>query len=140
MYKGDIPFNPRTGQPMYYPERMYAWTYKGNTYESWLAVERKFGNAAGKAATRIDVSPDWRANEPFDAVLTITGFSRGRSAANFDFQDDRGTEYTMFMTDLLKLFQTTTITNGKTQRLTWVFCKRGQNYGIQLHEDSSNGP
>lgn len=75
----------------------------------------------------------WQPNVPFRAVLTIDSFSRGRSAANYDLLDRHGNQYTMFMTDMLDLLLTTTITKGKTELLMWSFCKRGQNYGVKIH-------
>jgi hypothetical protein len=133
MYKGDIPFCTKSGRPMYYPDNTYRWEYKGVSYNSWFEIEQKFDRKAVDESERITVPPDWRPNAPFRAVMTIDGFSRGRSAANFNVIDRHGTPYTVFLTDMLILLQTTTITKGKTELLTWSFCKRGQNYGVKIH-------
>lgn len=132
MYKGDIPFDPYTGQPMYYPESKYAFVYNDVTYKSWYEIEKQFGEKAVEECERIDVPPDWRPNVAFNAVMTINSFSRGRSAANFNLVDANGIKYTMFMTDMLDLLQGTCLTMGTTECLEWCFCKRGQNYGIKL--------
>lgn len=117
---------------MYYPQNRYLWEYQGKRYESWFEIEHLFGNDAVQQAQRINMPPDWRPNTPFRAVLTVKDFSRGRSAANFDLEDRNGVPYTMFLKDFLELVQTTKIDAGKTEPLMWCFCKRGQNYGIQL--------
>jgi hypothetical protein len=97
-----------------------------------MEIERKFGKDAVKEAERLKVGPDWRPNEPFRAVMEFVGMSRGRSAANFDLKDEHGIPYTMFMTDVLDLMKRHSIKKGKTDRLEWAFCKRGQNYGVKL--------
>jgi len=135
MYKGNIPFNPKTGKPMSYAENGYAWVYQGQTYDSWMDIKRRFGEAAVKAATRIDVPPDWRPNQVFRAILMIDNVERGRSAARFILKDKEGVKYVMFMTDMLDLLKHGTVGGGKTEYVAWRFCKRGQNYGIQLHRE-----
>jgi hypothetical protein len=135
LFAGDIPFDSKTGQPQYYPDNNYEWEYKGQRYDSWFEIKRLFGEAAVKQSERITIGPDWRPNVPFEAKLQLEGYSRGRSAANFDVIDEHGRKYTIFLTDMLDILQKHGIVKGWTEKLTWAFCKRGQNYGIRLHED-----
>jgi hypothetical protein len=75
----------------------------------------------------------WVDNDPFDAVLTFTGFERGRSAAHAIWVDNEGHEYQMFLTDFSELLLDggTTMVGGKVLA-TWRVRKRGRNYGIAL--------
>ena len=75
----------------------------------------------------------WKDPEPFSATLTLIGFSRGRSAANFDFESETGARFTVFMTDLMAMIQSPAWQSGKISG-TFVPTKRGQNYGIKLVE------
>lgn len=105
MYKGRIPFDAKTGDQLSYVPN--AW--------------------------RNDQGIDWRPNDPFDAVIELTGMERGRSAAHFTVKSgDR--YYTMFMIDLMDLLCKCGIVRGKTELLQWCFCKRGQHYGITLYD------
>lgn len=99
---------------MYYPDNTYDWDGKQN----------------------IVTPPVWKPNAPFEAVMTLEGYSRGRSAANFDVVDENGVKYTIFMTDFVDLLQRHSVIAGKTEKLTWSFCKRGQNYGVRLHDET----
>lgn len=70
--------------------------------------------------------------EPFEAKLRLDGFSRGRSAANFDLVNaDTGARYTMFMKDFLEYIQTHGNVTEGILKGTWTVVKRGQNYGIK---------
>jgi len=133
MYKGEIPFDPYTGDALDYPNNYYEWEYDGKRHRSWSEIQQKFGKEAVSKSERITVPPDWRRNTPFEAVMELRSMSRGRSAANFTLRCDANKEYTMFMTDLMDLLQKHGMVKGKTERLTWCFCKRGQNYGVMLY-------
>lgn len=77
----------------------------------------------------------WLQNETFEANLSVDGFSRGRSAANFTVKNmQTGAKYTMFLTDFLNLLKEHVLDHGETPRLKWQFTKRGQNYGVMLAE------
>jgi len=74
----------------------------------------------------------WRKNEPFTDTLTYDTYSRGRSAAYFNFKRSDGTELVMFMTDFEKVVPL--MINGKVTG-TFQFIKRGQNYGCTIAAD-----
>ncbi|WP_329405481.1 hypothetical protein OG563_26835 [Nocardia vinacea] len=74
---------------------------------------------------------EWRPNTPFAATMHIVDMHRGRSAARFVAEDENGTEYPMFMSELLAIVQKHTIVEGTVQG-RWIGCKRGENYGIRL--------
>lgn len=73
----------------------------------------------------------WHDNAPFATTLTYDGYSRGRSAAYFDFKDRHGKSVVVFLKD----FETMVphMVNGGITG-TFQFTKRGQNYGCQLVE------
>lgn len=77
-------------------------------------------------------------HEPFEADIVITGYSRGRSAANFDAMNvNTGATYTIFMTDFIKIVRTQTIIGGRIAGLQkWVVVKRGKDFGIKLFEET----
>lgn len=70
--------------------------------------------------------------EPFRADLKLIGFSRGRSAANFDFRNvETGVTYTMFMKDFMEYLKQGDVIDS-TLSGVWTVAKRGANYGIKL--------
>jgi hypothetical protein len=71
----------------------------------------------------------WRKNDPFQDTLTYDGYSRGRSAAYFNFKRSDGTFVVMFLKDFEELV--THMINGKVTG-TFQFIKRGQNYGCTM--------
>ena len=73
---------------------------------------------------------EMRENYEFTAVLTLTGISRGRSAANAEFVDENGRSYSMFLKDFSELLRTVGVIRGKTYG-RWTFVKRGANYGVK---------
>jgi hypothetical protein len=73
----------------------------------------------------------WRDNVPFEAKLTYAGFSRGRSAAYLDFTDQNGKAITFFLKDFEKVIPHLI---GGAVTGTFIFTKRGTNYGCQLIE------
>ena len=75
---------------------------------------------------------EWRENVPFEAMLTFTGFSRGRSAAQAVYKNAAGATFHMFLTDFADLVER----GGPLNVVfgTWVATKRGQNYGIRRLE------
>lgn len=72
----------------------------------------------------------WRDNDPFDATITHTSFSRGRSSALLYWYDSaRKLIYPMFIKDLSDAMPY--IYGGQiTGR--FQFQKRGENYGLKL--------
>lgn len=91
--------------------------------ESWW-VQREDGKYERQG-------PEWRDNVPFEATLTYAGFSRGRSAAYLDFTDQNGKSVVVFMKDFDAIAPH--LIKGAVTG-TFMFTKRGQNYGCQLVE------
>jgi hypothetical protein len=85
-------------------------------YPDWWSMDR-------------DGPGDWRPNVAFDDTLTYSGYERGRSAAYFRFVRADGKGVTMFLTDFEEVVPK--MVRGKVAG-RWTFCKRGQNYGVQL--------
>lgn len=80
---------------------------------------------------RVD-SGEWRDNYVFHATLTVTGTTRGRSAARINLQDEEGRKYEMFLTDVVDLLiNAPTVAYGMIEA-DWTFSKRGSNYGIKV--------
>lgn len=102
-----VPFDPHTGHQQHYPEHRF----ESNGEGGWNKLP-----------------PVWKENCEFDATLEMKGYSRGRSAAYFNLEDDQGNQYTMFLKDLVDAFPA--FRNGKAKG-TWCYCKRGQNYGVK---------
>lgn len=75
---------------------------------------------------------------PFQATIQIEGYSRGRSAANFDVANvETGATYTIFMTDMLDIILSENIYKGLVVGM-WRPVKRGANFGIAMvKEDES---
>jgi len=74
----------------------------------------------------------WKKNFEFSDKIKVDGFSRGRSAADFELISlTTGKTYSMFMKDVLLMIQESTIKNGVVSGV-WTFCKRGANYGLKL--------
>lgn len=108
----------------------------------WLTEqkERGYENNPNQTKEHWEKWIEWRINgvsfiwrEPWEFVDTfkIVGYSRGRSAANFDLvSETTGMECSMFMTDATHLITTTVIDKGVVTG-KWIFCKRGSNYGIK---------
>lgn len=73
---------------------------------------------------------EWRKNEPFEAELVFSTFERGRSAAHAIFlSESDGKRYPMFLSDLGDAL--TLMVNARL-RGTFVYSKRGQNFGVRL--------
>jgi hypothetical protein len=70
-------------------------------------------------------------NVPFSAIMTYDGYYRGRSAAGMTFKDEKGIPYTVFLTDFEKFIP---IMDKGVVTGTFIYCKRGRNYGIKLYE------
>lgn len=80
---------------------------------------------------------DWRENKPFEATMTLTGYGRGHSSATFNWEDEQGHRYSMFMKDTEELIMRSTLDKGILKG-TWRGVKRGTNYGIQLVREEGN--
>lgn len=77
----------------------------------------------------------WSENEIFKDTLTYESFSRGRSAAYFEFRrKSNGKTVVVFMADLEPILFAM-VRGSVTGEFT--FCKRGQNYGCKVHHLSS---
>lgn len=73
----------------------------------------------------------WRDNNPFKTTLSYDSYSRGRSAAYFDFKDPNGKTVVVFMKDFEAMVPH--MSKGAVTG-TFKFIKRGMNYGCQLVE------
>lgn len=71
----------------------------------------------------------WAKNVPFEDVLTYAAYRRGRSAAYFEFTRANGKSVTVFLKDFEGMIPR--MTAGAVAG-TFVFTKRGQNYGAKL--------
>jgi len=76
---------------------------------------------------------EWKEANPFLTTLKIVGYSKGRSAANFDLEavNNKSTTYTVFMVDIIDLITKNTLVNGEITGY-WLPIKRGANYGIKF--------
>ncbi|GAA2321990.1 hypothetical protein GCM10010149_88880 [Nonomuraea roseoviolacea subsp. roseoviolacea] len=75
-------------------------------------------------------------NDPFPARMSYQGYWRGSSAICFEWKDELGHKFPMFMTDMNKLVSDGAIINGAVWG-KWQAVKRGRYYGIQLVPDAS---
>lgn len=95
-----------------------------------------------------EVVEEWRDNPVFAAEMTYKGTERGRSAAYFKWEDRRGQQYPMFITDIGRMIQAAVkLEEGGKVYGEWFVVKRGQNYGItpalpgdDTHERAQDGP
>jgi hypothetical protein len=81
-----------------------------------------------------DPDHEWRNNEPFQANLTLTGISRGRSAIKFMWRDEEGHSFPMFAIDMAALVMTKEGAAGGKAGGQWIIMKRGSNYGVARYE------
>lgn len=74
---------------------------------------------------------------PFHAYMTIDGMRTGRSSKKVILVDDKtGKQYPMFVADLVKAIQNSTITiEAGVLSGWWTGSKRGANYGIKPTEE-----
>ena len=80
------------------------------------------------------VGPDWRPNDPFEDTLTYVGFSRGRSAAYFNFKRADGKSVTVFLKEMDEMLPH--MVNGKVSGV-FRFVKRGENYGCTMMQEGT---
>lgn len=78
----------------------------------------------------------WQPADDFDAVLTLQGFHRGRSAAHLLLTDPDGHEFTMFLKDFVEAVKHGVRVGGEIAG-KFEFVKRGQNFGISLLESAA---
>jgi hypothetical protein len=77
-------------------------------------------------------------NIVFNSTLKLIGQRRGRSAANFIWEDTNGNTFTMFMSSLIELIKHKGIKKGGKVTGNWTFVKRGMNYGIHPFFEKEN--
>lgn len=112
------PFD-RSGNLMHYPQDQC--DYSGVTYTNGV-----------RSGSPTWFPPDWRPNEPFEAVMTIElGVTSGRSAKYVHWRDQDGHQFPMFVTDLVDVVANGSISQGAVRGL-WMVAKRGANYGLRL--------
>lgn len=80
---------------------------------------------------------EWIPNEPFHAILTLQGSSRGRSSAVFNWTDSEGTRYPMFMASMTYLLENSDVFHGTVEG-QWIVVKKGTNYGLELYVEDTN--
>lgn len=71
----------------------------------------------------------WKPNAEVELTLKYVNYSRGRSSAKIDWEDQKGHTYPMFMTDMDELFKIGV--NTLSVHGIFTFVKRGANYGIK---------
>lgn len=98
-------------------------TYVGGSQSS-LAGQRYAGIPTNEVV--------WKDMFEFDAVLSLDGMTRGRSAARFIWSDKEGRKYEMFMADMLGLVQSGAVIERGCCDAKWTFTKKGANYGIKV--------
>ena len=112
-------YDKKTNIWIYIPETMSHADYDGQT---------RYDANEGKP---VQINPIMLENKPFKDTLKYYEYYRGRSAAGAVFTNEVGQIFTVFMTDLDKfipLMEKGVITG------TFIYCKRGRNYGITLYE------
>lgn len=116
-YQNDI------GKP---PEHLaLAWKEEDHDLRATLIRERDDWYEKARQRT-------WRDNYIFTATMTVVSMSRGRSAAYFHLIDERGKQYTMFMTDMVDMVKRARMITQGVVTGRWTFQKRGNNYGVKL--------
>lgn len=100
---------------------------RGNLME-WVAPD-VVRRQATSTERFYDTPDEWRPNVPFEAILTLTGIERGRSAARFMWYGT-GNTYPMFMIDACALMLRGEALQVGARDGWWIVMKRGQNYGI----------
>jgi hypothetical protein len=130
---------PRSGKPTYYQgEIPFGDAYGG--------LEEKTGATIWRVA--LCHFPDypyrnivWRENQLWSGWLTLQGEKRGRSAAYFEWLDDDGRQFPMFLTDLVALLKDPAVEIKAGRVLgTWIGVKRGSNYGIRYYAELPSEP
>ena len=81
---------------------------------------------------------EWIDNYVFTTTMTIGDYGRGRSSISIYMRDENGKEYTMFISDFMEVVTIKGIENGKFSG-EFTFCKKGQNYGLQLTASELEG-
>lgn len=103
-----------------------------------IPFDKRNGNLLGYVSSYEErvTGVDWRDNVPFTDTLLFVTFARGRSAAHALFLRSDGTQVQMFLADLEDVLKRGV---GPTGRVTgrWMFCKRGQNYGVCLVKEEA---
>jgi hypothetical protein len=74
---------------------------------------------------------DWKPNRPFKSGLKFIEFNRGRSAAYACLKDALGKRRYMFLKDLEEVLRNGWFIGSELVG-TFVYCKRGQNYGVRM--------
>jgi hypothetical protein len=91
----------------------------------------KDGEVAPAGTARWGAPDQWRENCVFDAMLTLTGNHRGRSAARFSVRSEyRKERYSMAMDAFYQAVVEFGVEPGGIIKGTWTFRKQGSNYGL----------
>jgi len=96
---------------------------------SWDRTAPFYEDGLVHYAQRSDDHVEWRPVVEFKATLTYKTYRRGRSAAYFEFEDEKGREYPMFLKEFDEVVHH--LVKGSVSG-TWIPTKRGQNFGIKL--------
>lgn len=74
----------------------------------------------------------WEENTPRIMTLTFTNVSRGRSSVRFEFTDESGRTWSMFLSDVAILMKHFVFDQGVIEGC-WYVVKRGGDYGLAPH-------
>jgi len=120
---------------------MFPTKYYDDTLKQWVKNDTlSHCDYDGEVMWKEEKTPDgrWQKEEPvmidnvpWEDELIYHSFYRGRSAAGAIFSNNMGQRFTVFLTDLDKFIPL--MISGKIQG-TFIYCKRGKNYGVTLFE------
>ena len=115
----------------YYDRNIGAWVRNGTLSHANYDGETQWADEQTPDGRYIQLSPTMVPNIPFVDTLYYDSFYRGRSAAGSIFKNKKGQLFTVFMTDMDKFIPH--MVRGEITA-EFIYCKRGQNYGVTLCE------
>ena len=114
-----------------YDRKSGQWIFFDNLSHADYDGEVKYSDERDTLGRAVHVQPTYIDNIPWKDTLKYEGYYRGCSAAGGYFRNDRGQIFTVFMTDLDSFIPK--MVNGSITG-TFIYCKRGKNYGVTLYE------
>ena len=85
--------------------------------------------------TNYTYNANWSRVFPFKSTMKIVDYGNTTGSATFDLEDENGSVYPIYVSDLLKVLQTRNVTNGAVEETMWTFKKQGMKYSIKLFEE-----
>lgn len=70
-----------------------------------------------------------RPNGPFEATLTLDGYSVSRSSSILEWKDESGRKFPMYLSDGIEVLRRA---SGGIVTGTWIVKKKGTSYGLAL--------